>query len=232
MSIGYICKPKYVRIEENDTTIKTYTPYHADSNRIYRRLGGEWSGESWVFSISHKEIVLSYLKQTFGENGTEQEVEYVSVLVCGNKVNSKSDHAFYFAGRCMASRKTFNSPVMLSKDSILVDGEYARQGGFEDEPLLNGCGVVLLCRYIPIEYFNSLKKSDDLDFILAEKDTNRYIEVVKEVGAKEAKPIKEVIDYKKKYEQTLKEYLDIREKYNKLKNKGYKVSRQLSFGGK
>lgn len=215
--MSYFCKPKFVSQKIIDDKLYIYCPYNEKIIRKFKYRGGVWKSSAWEFNSIDQEKISSILRETYGEDGTEHKIEYVSLKLSGD--NTTSYNNLMIAGRIIAARKERDSRVILEKNTIVLSGMYYGSGGSMKYPTLKGEDVVLLVRYIPKNMLDSIKKDyeTNLDYEIDLDDCNKMAELLTEKPQENIKEI-EGDNYEEKYNKLLAEHNALIKKMAELKN--------------
>lgn len=94
-------KPKYLQsvfIKTEGDKIKVESPYHPKFVNEAKRLGGKWSGSSWVFPSSLIEEVKKVCMNIYGEDGTKP-AEVVDIKIHGEVLDAEGTKYMYSPSR-------------------------------------------------------------------------------------------------------------------------------------
>lgn len=160
-----------IKVETQGERLVVQAPFHPDLPAKSRDLGGRWDARqtAWTFDVRDEAAVREMLVSIFGTDGSP--VETTTVL---HQVTSKEAAApqLWLYGRKIAERIGRDSRVRLGEGVRYVNsGEtFPSRGGSTKYPALEGAGIVLEIRDVPVTLVEPTTKSP-----LADVDTNILI---------------------------------------------------------
>ena len=160
-----------IKVETQGEKLVVQAPYHPDMPPKARDLGGRWDGKQsvWTFDPRDERAARDMLIAIFGTDGSP--VDTTTVL---HEVTSKEAAApqLWLYGRKIAERIGRDSRVQLGHGVRYVNsGEtFPSRGGSTKYPALEGAGIVLEIRDVPVTLAEPTTKSP-----LADVDTNILI---------------------------------------------------------
>ncbi|WP_397599318.1 hypothetical protein [Silvanigrella sp.] len=221
--MSYFCKPKHVSQKTINDKLYIYAPFNLSANKKYKTRGGNWNASlrAWEFNSLDSDKVNKLLDSIFGENGTENEIEYVSLKLKGERLcGNYAD--FVLTGRKIVERKERNSEVSLDSQAILLNGVYDRSGGSVANPKITGKDVQLLLRYFPKKLIESIKKdfeNENLELEIDEEDTKKISDSMNKTAQEKHVIAKnENENFEEKYNKLLIEHNALLNKMNEIKS--------------
>lgn len=128
-----------MKITKDDSYIYTTTDYSNEFVIGARKLNGRWTGSQWKFDVRHEDKVRNLLLEVYGEDGTDTEVDYVTVKV---DASAYCDEMGYIReidlfGKSLVYRPGRDSKVKLHDSVVVTKGGFPSSGGSAKNPRLS-----------------------------------------------------------------------------------------------
>ena len=160
-----------IKVETQGERLVVQAPFHPDLPAKSRDLGGRWDARqtAWTFDVRDEAAVREMLVSIFGTDGSPVETTTVLHQVTSTEAAAPQ---LWLYGRKIAERLTRDSRVRLGEGVRYVNsGEtFPSRGGSTKYPALEGAGIVLEIRDVPVTLVEPTTKSP-----LADVDTNILI---------------------------------------------------------
>lgn len=218
--MSYFCKPKFVSQKIVGEKLFVYAPFNSDAITQYKTKGGKWNSSvnAWEFNAVDKDKIDELLDKIFGENGSEKEVEYVSLKLKGERICGGYKD-FILAGRKIIERKARDTEILLDKNVVLLSGKYYSSGGSVKNPRIDGDKVVILLRYFPKKLIDSISdKYSQLEYEIDLEDSKKIADSLNKVDEKPLNIENSSDNYEEKYNKLLAEHNALIKKMADLKS--------------
>ena len=136
------------KVELEGSKVRVLSDYAPTLPPQFRALGGKWDSVSktWTFDARDEARVRRVLTEAFGAEG--EPVATLRLKIDG--LESYPGAELWLGGRLIARRADRDYPVRLGDGVIVFEGAFPRRGGSGKHPRLEGSGVVLEIRDVPV----------------------------------------------------------------------------------
>lgn len=165
-----------IKLETQGEKLIVKAPFHPEMSPKARDLGGKWDSKQsvWTFDPRDEQAVREMLIALFGTDGSP--VATTTVL---HEVTTKeaAEPQLWLCGRKVAERVTRDSKVRLGQGVRYSDPEkmFPERGGSAKYPALEGTGVVLEIRDVPVTFVGGEISKEETKSPLADVDTSVLI---------------------------------------------------------
>lgn len=123
------------RTKDNDFIITC--PYSRAFIDQIKRLGGHWSPPNWIVDIRQQERAREILRNIYGEDGTGDATDTVSVRLTGTRWDDAPDNnVMGFCGRMVCQRRSRDAKVNFGIGVVAINAEFSRSAGSARNPLV------------------------------------------------------------------------------------------------
>lgn len=166
---------RMVEISEDYNTccIKVKAPFSSIFNRKAKKLNGKWdnSTRTWKFSSKNLHRVKELCLETYGDDGNGYEP--ITLQVNLSQGSFKRGNTICIGGIQLCNRPYKNNPVMLSKNVIVVKGDFLSWGGSCNYPEVTWDDkeeLILEVEKFPKSILDNLDEEDKIGITIVEDE--------------------------------------------------------------
>lgn len=121
-----------IEIQVTERHIYVKSPFHPDFPRRANEIGGEWTGNEWIFDVRHEEMARKLCKDIYGTDGSDLDDLVTLRCKCEGPVGSAVRSALYIGPYQVARAFSRDSGAKLGANIVVVHGAFESGGSLKN----------------------------------------------------------------------------------------------------